>query len=140
MKNSEQRLSAGALEEEGGGMSEVPKGWTESTLGDVCIKASKVNPKDEPDKEITYLDIGGIDNEALKITKTKTYTGADAPSRARQLVEEGDVLFSTVRTYLKKIAQVPAKYDGEVASTGFTVLRGGEALDSKYLFYYIIQV
>jgi len=120
-------------------MNALPTGWTESTLGKACIRASKVNPKDEPEKEITYLDIGGIDNETLKIAETKTYNGAEAPSRARQLVKEGDVLFSTVRTYLRKIAQVPKKYDGGVASTGFTVLRGNEALDSKYLFHYVTQ-
>lgn len=120
-------------------MSELPIGWIDSTLGKVCVRASKVNPNDEPNKEITYLDIGGIDNEHFKIAETKTYKGSDAPSRARQLVEEGDVLFSTVRTYLKKIAPVPAHLSGEVASTGFTVLRGGKALDPKYLFYYVIQ-
>ncbi len=96
-------------------MNDLPKGWTESALGEVCIRASKVNPKDEPDRKITYLDIGGIDNAHFKIAETKTYTGSDAPSRARQLVAEGDVLFSTVRTYLKKIAPVPAQFDGEVA-------------------------
>jgi type I restriction enzyme S subunit len=98
-----------------------------------------VNPKDDPEKEITYLDIGGIDNEALKITETKTFIGVEAPSRARQLVKDGDVLFSTVRTYLKKIAQVPEHFDGAIASTGFTVLRGSDVLDPKYLFYYVTQ-
>ena len=74
-------------------MNEHPKGWTESTLGEVCIKTQKVNPQNAPDSVIPYLDIGGIDNLTFKVTETKTYTGADAPSRARQLVEEGDVLF-----------------------------------------------
>lgn len=119
-------------------MNEHPKGWTESTLGEVCIKTQKVNPQNAPDSVITYLDIGGIDNLTFKVTETKTYTGADAPSRARQLVEEGDVLFSTVRTYLKKVASIPARYNGAIASTGFAVLRAGQALDPKYLFYYTV--
>lgn len=66
------------------------------------------------------------------------YRGADAPSRARQLVRAHDVLFSTVRTYLKNIAQVPEACDGQVASTGFAVLRGKEGVSSKYLFYFCL--
>jgi type I restriction enzyme S subunit len=124
-------------------MNPSPEGaaqsWRTVKLSDVCVSASKVNPKDDPEKEITYLDIGGIDNETLKITETKTFIGAEAPSRARQLVKDGDVLFSTVRTYLKKIAQVPEHFDGAIASTGFTVLRGSDVLDPKYLFYYVTQ-
>lgn len=120
-------------------MNEHPKGWTESTLGEVCIKTSKVNPQDAPDRVITYLDIGCINNLTFKVAETRTYTGANAPSRAQQLVEEGDVLFSTVRTYLKKVASIPARYTGAIASTGFAVLRAGQVLDPKYLFYYVIQ-
>ena len=120
-------------------MNELPDNWVECTLRDVCIRTSKVNPRDYPNKKFTYIDIGGIDNKLFKVAETKTFAGSDAPSRARQLIAEGDVLFSTVRPYLKKIASVPRIYDSKVASTGFTVLRGSEALYPKYLFYYVIQ-
>lgn len=74
-------------------MSELLENWIEKELSEVCTKASKINPKDNPDKEITYLYIGGIDNEAMRIADVKTYRGAEAPSKARQLVENGDALF-----------------------------------------------
>jgi len=64
--------------------------------------------------------------------------GKEAPSRARQLIRKDDVLFSTVRTYLENIAFVPELYDGQVASTGFSVLRAKESLDPKFLFYYCL--
>src|SRR5207249_8155990 len=67
----------------------------------------------------------------------KNYSGADAPSRARQLVQAHDILFSTVRTYLRNIALVPEGYDGQIASTGFAVLRADE-IQYKYLFYYCL--
>jgi type I restriction enzyme S subunit len=41
-----------------------------------------------------------------------------------------------VRTYLENIAQVPEIYDGQIASTGFSVLRANELVLPKYLFYY----
>lgn len=46
------------------------------------------------------------------------------------------MLFSTVRTYLENIAQVPEAYDGQIASTGFSVLRSNGSVHPKYLFYY----
>jgi len=46
-----------------------------------------------------------------------------APSRARRIVRENDVIMSTVRPYLKVFTIVPKEYDGQICSTGFTVLR-----------------
>jgi len=114
----------------------LPDGWEWMTIGDVTSPIEKVDPTQKPDKEFTYLDIASIDNSVHKITEPKSYYGADAPSRARQLVQANDVLFSTVRTYLEKIAQVPEIYDGQIASTGFSVLRANEIILPKYLFYY----
>ncbi|QBQ56489.1 restriction endonuclease subunit S [Nitrosococcus wardiae] len=48
---------------------------------------------------------------------------ADAPSRARRKALPGDVVVSTVRTYLKAVAAVNDQYSDCVFSTGFAVLR-----------------
>lgn len=70
-------------------------------------------PAKAPKKEIRYLDISGIDNKSHRVVDAKTYLGATAPSRARQLVQEDDILFSTVRTYLKH-RQGPTEYSGQI--------------------------
>jgi restriction endonuclease S subunit len=114
----------------------LPEGWEWKTIGEVTLAIQKIDPSQKPDKEFTYLDIASIDNSVHKITEPKSYYGVDAPSRARQLVQANDILFSTVRTYLEKIAQVPQIYDGQIASTGFSVLRANELVFPKYLFYY----
>lgn len=114
----------------------LPDGWQWTTIGGITQPIEKVKPQDEPEKEFTYLDISGINNKRNVIAEPKVYYGVDAPSRARQSVKAGDVLFSTVRTYLKNIAQVPELYDGQVASTGFSILRGKERISNKYLFYF----
>ena len=98
----------------------------------------KIDPSSNPDQAIDYLDISSIDNKCNRILKAKRYFGKDAPSRARQLIKRDDILFSTVRTYLKNIAMVPVKYDGQVASTGFSILRAAEGINSKFLFYYTL--
>ena len=120
------------------GARTLPAGWVWTTIGEVTQPIEKVKPRGNPDVRFTYLDISSIDNKSNRITEPKTYYGAEAPSRARQLVQANDVLFSTVRTYLKNIALVPAAYDGQIASTGFSVLRGKPVVSSKYLFYHTL--
>jgi len=121
---------------EGNGLPELPQRWVWTTIGEVTQSVEKVKPKKNPDTQFTYFDISSIDNQINRVVKPKTYYGSEAPSRARQLVRANDVLFSTVRTYLKNIALVPEIHDGQIASTGFSVLRGESDISPKYLFYY----
>ncbi len=117
---------------------ELPEGWVEVELGKVCEKAKIVQRKNvEPESKLIYLDIGAIDSVTNQIIRHKEYTWKDAPSRAQQIVHKDDILFSTVRTYLRNIAQVETKlYDGQIASSGFTVIRGNPvATNPKFLFY-----
>ena len=119
--------------------NELPKGWVKTKLGEVCLPVATIQPKDSPDAEFTYFDIGGIDNERNRIAQTKIVTGPNAPSRARQAVRKEDILFSNVRTYLRKIARVELDYSNPVASTGFTVIRAAEGVSSQFLFFQILS-
>lgn len=88
--------------------------------------------------EFEYIDIAAIDREQKVITATARTRASDAPSRARQIVQRGDVLVSTVRPALNAVAVVPASLDGAIASTGFTVLRSDERrLHGPYLFHWV---
>src|SRR5690606_21828835 len=62
----------------------------------------------------------------------------EAPSRARRVVKRGDVIVSTVRTYLRAVAQVDREHDGAVVSTGFAVLRPRQ-IDQRYLRYAVLD-
>lgn len=117
------------------GDGKLPPRWACEMVGEVCLSVEKVAPKDNPDKPFIYIDIASIDNSSLRITQPKTYLGKEAPSRARQRIAAGDTLLSTVRTYLRNIALVPLEFDGEIASTGFCVLRPSAAVQSPFLFY-----
>src|SRR5208283_3303235 len=61
---------------------------------------------------------------------------SDAPSRARRRVKDGDVIVSTVRTYLKAIAQVVEPPTNLIVSTGFAVIRP-RSVHSKFLGYLV---
>ena len=57
------------------------------------------------DETIHYIDISSIDNKANMVTGTTEYIMADAPSRAQQCIQYGDILISTVRPNLRNIAR-----------------------------------
>lgn len=76
----------------------------------------------DPDYELQYIDIGNVDSSG-NVHEIATYRFEDAPSRARRRVRDGDVIISTVRTYLQAIAAIQAPPDNLVVSTGFAVVR-----------------
>lgn len=118
-------------------MSGLPMGWVGASIRDAVCEFETVDPKRTPDKLFRYVDIGAIDNSVQRITAPKEFLGAEAPSRARRVIKTDDVLFSTVRTYLRNVAQVQEELDGELTSTGISVLRANEAADPGYLFRWV---
>ena len=74
------------------------------------------------DFEMQYIDIGNVDSMGY-ITEVASYRFENAPSRARRRVRDGDVIISTVRTYLQAIAQIQNPPDNLIVSTGFAVVR-----------------
>ncbi|MCK4362136.1 MAG: restriction endonuclease subunit S [Dehalococcoidia bacterium] len=112
---------------------QLPEGWIWTNLGEIVQTTENVSPKAAPDLEFTYIDISSIAD--YSILSPKKYLGRDAPSRARQVVRSGDVLFSTVRTYLKHISMVGDTRDGDIASTGFCVIRPWRFIDARFVFY-----
>ena len=60
---------------------------------------------------------------------------SDAPSRARQTVQAGDILVSLTRPHRGAVAEVRAENDGAIASTGFAVVRDvdSEQVDRDYV-------
>lgn len=115
----------------------LPEGWVWAQLKDLTVKVETTNPENTPNDEFIYLDIDAIDNSQQKITNPKKFLGSEAPSRARQMVKTGDILFSTVRIYLKNIAFVEQDYNNQIASTGFCVIRLKENVENKFVFHYV---
>jgi type I restriction enzyme S subunit len=90
------------------------------------------------DETFEYIDLSAIDQELKVINGARTVQCAEAPSRARQLVQEGDVLVSTVRPNLNGVAMVPPRLNCATASTGFCVIRAKrDVLDPRYAFHWV---
>ena len=104
-------------------LGEVPAHWDVVRQNTIASCNDEVLPDRTPeDYEIDYVEISGVE-AGQGIIETSTLLFGNAPSRARRVVRDGDVLISTVRTYLRAIAQVKSPPKNMVASTGFAVLR-----------------
>lgn len=111
--------------------------WSSAQIGKVCLPTPMRDPRRNPDNPFLYVDISGVDRNLKTIISAPEILGVHAPSRARKEIYKGDVLVSTVRPNLNAVAMVPPGLDGQIASTGFCVLRPNRAIiDEKYLFYF----
>lgn len=108
--------------------------WKTTRLEDVCEKAKSVNVRNQKGT-FNYVDIGSIDSNLKRISEVQELDWSIASSRARQIIKQGDTLFSTVRVNLERIAFVENEISNGIASTGFTVIRANEKANSEYLFY-----
>ena len=119
------------------GPYELPKGWRWVRLGEVCkINKNSRNPaKEIPDKEFLYIDITSVEGGTGEIKEIKKILGENAPSRARRVIHQDDVIMSTVRPYLKAFAVIPPEYDNQICSTGFAVLSCNSEILPKFLLY-----
>lgn len=114
--------------------------WNPRPIRAVCTPTEQRDPSEEAEVAFRYVDIGGIDRAHKRITGSALLLGAEAPSRARKVIRTDDVIVSTVRPNLNAVAMVPVELDGQIASTGFCVLRANtELVEPRYLFYRAIS-
>ncbi|MDP1667354.1 MAG: restriction endonuclease subunit S [Methylobacter sp.] len=110
---------------------DLPKGWVVARIGDIAAKGEQRMPVD--DEEFIYVDIGSIDRSLKRISEPQKLLGKDAPSRARKVINTGDVLVSLTRPNLNAVALVGQELDYQIASTGFEVIKP-ITVDSRYIF------
>ena len=115
-------------------LGEIPAHWEVRRLKYLATVNDEALSEDtDPDMEITYVDIGNVDSVA-GITGTEDLVFENAPSRARRIVRQGDVIISTVRTYLRAIARIESADANLIVSTGFAVIRPRN-LDDGFVAY-----
>ncbi len=110
----------------------------ERPIGDLVNNCHTWNPKASGVGSFDYIDLSSIDKDTKSIASIERHECSEAPSRARQVVEAGDVLVATVRPNLNGVALVNGAQHGMTASTGYCVLRPHEdKLDSRFLFHWV---
>lgn len=116
------------------------KGWETKSIDKICVskkeikRASSVFSKDD---RIIYIDISSIDNVNNIIMSPTIYNFGEAPSRAQQVVQKGDILISLVRPNLNNVSLITTANPNLVASSGFCVLRATNEINTQYLFFFV---
>lgn len=116
-------------------MSELLPTWAEVPFSAITLDASQRIPLAE--EVIRYIDIGSVNRNSKSIESPQELLGKDAPSRARKQVAFGDTLVSMTRPNLNAVALVPNELDGQIASTGFDVLRPIPGIDPRWISYLV---
>ncbi len=113
-------------------LGNTPVHWDAKPLKFLCTYNDEVLADSvSDDYEIEYVDIGSV-SATEGVTKTESMFFGKAPSRARRIVRDGDVIISTVRTYLEAIASIDNQPENLVVSTGFAVIRPNSILHKGY--------
>ena len=114
----------------------MKEGWEYKKLGEVCSKSRNIKWDIVSDTATyKYIDLTSVDRGDLCIHNPQTISKADAPSRAKQIVELGDVIFATTRPTLRRVSLIDDVFNGAICSTGFCVLRPNKDISSKWIFY-----
>lgn len=115
---------------------DIPESWMWVRLRYIVYNRGQLTPQ----YTFSYIDIGSIDNQRQLLNENENIIEADkAPSRARKIVKQGDILYSTVRPYLHNMCIVDKQFSHTpIASTGFAVLTCYQGVFNKYLFYYLM--
>jgi type I restriction enzyme, S subunit len=97
----------------------------------------EINPeqarREYPYEEIKYIDISSVGTGILHDTKNIQF--ANAPSRAKRIVRNGDTLLATVRPNLRSFWFAQNIGNNTIASTGFAILRATEEADPRFIYY-----
>ncbi|MGE0133151.1 MAG: restriction endonuclease subunit S [Blastocatellales bacterium] len=111
--------------------------WQVGVAGDADVAA--INPETltdvtPADFKFRYIDISSVSESHINWNSVETVRFADAPSRARRVLRQGDSLICTVRPMLKSHAFAEwTERDDYICSTGFAVVRSGKKLNPQFL-------
>ncbi len=114
-------------------IGEIPVHWEVRRLKNIFkSNIESLSNNTNPSQQISYLDISSVGFGFLKQEPEK-YLFKDAPSRARRILHEGDIIVSTVRTYLKSLCYISKDLSMNIASTGFAVLTPIKEYNTEFL-------
>jgi len=98
----------------------LPEGWEKKPLKTIADVNEKNINSQNPPTEIEYIDISSVSTGSID---KKTIVLFDrAPSRAQRIVQNDDIIWSTVRPNRRSYAFVISPRENTVVSTGFAVL------------------
>jgi type I restriction enzyme, S subunit len=117
----------------------IPKEWEAVKLDAITeINSNSLSNNTDANYEIKYIDISSISCPG-KISNLSSHKFCNAPSRARRIVKNGDIILSTVRPNLKAFAVIQSNLKNLICSTGFAVLRAKSSAFNLYIYQCLLS-
>ena len=114
----------------------IPEGWRECKLGEVAeINRNSIDNEYSQNK-ILYLDTSSITRG--KVDCYQELLLSDAPSRAKRLVKDKDIIYSTVRPIQRHYGIIKNPPPNLVVSTGFIVIETNQKEADSFFIYYFL--
>ena len=114
-------------------------GYAPVRLDELCHKVSLINWSKEIGNKY-YIDLTSVSREQHCINNKNVVliSKDNAPSRAKQIIKKNDILFGGTRPMLKRYCVATEKYENQICSTGFCVLRINEQMALTNYIYHVI--
>jgi type I restriction enzyme, S subunit len=113
--------------------------WKKISIGEIaCVDKKSLGNNTPRDYSFLYISLSDVENGTISANLQNLYF-SEAPSRARRLVMDNDILMATVRPNLKSFAMVRNNADRYVVSTGFAVITTRKDYSPNYLYQYIFS-
>lgn len=97
-----------------------------------------INPegitKSYPYDQIEYIHMLSV-GTGFMVEPPKLLKLSEAPSRAKRIIRNGDMILSTVRPNLRSFLYVTNAKSNTIASTGFAVLRAKQNSVPRFVYY-----
>lgn len=110
-----------------------------ATLGEITLPIKNIKWKETNGATFKYIDLASVSRTNHTISETVEIDATKAPSRAQKVVARDDIIFATTRPTLKRYAIIDNTYDGQIASTGYCVLRANNSVVLPEWIYFNIS-
>jgi type I restriction enzyme, S subunit len=111
----------------------IPEDWEVKEISQIVdVDPDNLGRSTNPDYLFSYISLEDVDYGTLRSVSEIVFK--NAPSRARRKVKKDDILISTVRPNLKSHLLITKDVVDLVCSTGFSVLRCRNEMNSAFLF------
>ena len=116
---------------------DIEPSWEMKELGDiVSVNNESGNPIELfGEGTFTYIDISSVESKTGKITLENIISTNDAPSRARRIINKGDLIISSVRPNLKSFGYIDFIPFRTITSTGFMVVTPSIQIEGLFLYH-----
>jgi type I restriction enzyme, S subunit len=123
------------------GSVDLPKGWIQATIGELCDLNPKHNGELSDETPVSFVPMAAVSDILGTITESQVRTLGEVRKGYTHFAD-GDVIFAKITPCMEngKAASVRGMTNGlACGTTEFYVFRSHGAIDQDFLFYFIRQ-